>query len=60
MVPKEPEFGQQCGVLLGLLGGGLGGLLMLQTQSLDLLKDLSEGPEDTTKWGFKIYRKMTF
>lgn len=39
-LPQQPQLGQQCGVLLCLLGGGLGSLLMLQTETLDLLQDL--------------------
>ena len=42
MIPEEPQFSQKCGVLLGFFWGWLRGLLMLQTQPLDLLKDLPE------------------
>lgn len=42
MIPEEPQFGQEGGVLLGLLRCWLGGLLVLQTQPLDLLQDLPE------------------
>lgn len=40
MIPEEPQFRQEGGVLLGFFWGGLRGLLMLQTQPLDLLEDL--------------------
>lgn len=40
-LPQEPQLGQQRGVLLGLLRGGLGRLLVLQTETLNLLQDLS-------------------
>lgn len=40
MLPEEPQFRQKCGVLLGFFWGRLRGLLVLQTQPLDLLKDL--------------------
>lgn len=39
--PQQPQLCQQRGVLLGLLRGGLGSLLMLQTETLNLLQDLS-------------------
>ena len=42
VVPEEPQFGQERGVLLGFLRGRLRGLLVLQTQPLDLLEDLPE------------------
>ncbi len=42
MIPEEPQFSEKCGVLLGFFWGRLRGLLMLQTQPLDLLKDLPE------------------
>lgn len=41
-IPEEPQFGQKCGVLLGFFWGRLRGLLVLQTQPLDLLEDLPE------------------
>lgn len=41
-LPEEPQFRQKRGVLLGFFWGRLRGLLMLQTQPLDLLKDLPE------------------
>lgn len=40
-LPQEPQLGQQRGVLLGFLRGGLGRLLVLQTETLNLLQDLS-------------------
>lgn len=40
LLPEEPQFGQERRVLLGFFWGGLRGLLMLQTQPLDLLEDL--------------------
>ena len=40
-LPQEPQLGQQRGVLLGFLRGGLGRLLVLQTEALNLLQDLS-------------------
>ena len=40
-LPQQPQLRQQCGVLLGLLRGRLGSLLMLQTETLNLLQDLS-------------------
>lgn len=39
-IPEEPQFRQERRVLLGFFWGGLRGLLMLQTQALDLLEDL--------------------
>lgn len=39
-IPEEPQFRQEGGVLLGFFWGGLRGLLVLQTQPLDLLEDL--------------------
>lgn len=42
MIPEEPQFRQECGVLLGFFWGRLRGLLVLQTQPLDLLEDLPE------------------
>lgn len=45
-LPQQPQLGQQRGVLLGLLRGGLGSLLVLQAETLDLLQDLpGEGEE---------------
>ena len=40
-LPQEPQLGQQRGVLLGLLRGGLGRRLVLPTETLNLLQDLS-------------------
>lgn len=42
MIPEEPQFSEKCGVLLGFFWGRLRGLLVLQTQPLDLLEDLPE------------------
>lgn len=42
-LPQQPQLCQQRGVLLGLLGGGLGGLLVLQAETLNLPQDLSRG-----------------
>lgn len=43
--PQQAQLRQQRGVLLGLLRSGLGSLLVLQPQALDLLQDLSEDGE---------------
>lgn len=39
--PQQPQLCQQRGVLLCLLRGGLGGLLVFQAETLNLLQDLS-------------------
>lgn len=39
--PQQPQLCQQRGVLLGFLRGGLGSLLVLQAETLNLLQDLS-------------------
>lgn len=46
-LPQQPQLCQQRGVLLRLLRGGLGGLLVLQTETVNLLQDLSR--EDRRK-----------
>lgn len=40
-LPEQAQLCQQRGVLLRLLRSGLGSLLVLQPQALDLLQDLS-------------------